>query len=210
MSKFATMSDVDLVVKARQSTHDAETMAEKREALVEIVSRCSKIVGGVVRQTLAPLTGRIDVTVESKDVTEEVLLAVLDRLAHFDETRNEPLLAWAVAIARNKSADVYRALTKSPTDDICDWIEQLRSEASSPSRPFRREEMAALVQERLALLRPIDRQALTLCDLQGLSLKEAAEQVGVSIPAMCLRRQRARDAMRALFPGTVSDYLSNG
>lgn len=62
-------------------------------------------------------------------------------------------------------------------------------------------EAAELIHRVLARLRPADRLILTLVHLDGLSMREAAEHTGWSIPTTKVRAFRARRRLRKLIEG---------
>jgi RNA polymerase sigma-70 factor, ECF subfamily len=117
------------------------------------------------------------------DLLQEVFLRALRRqngLCGIDNPR-----AWLFHAARNLLIDRLRlAKEQIPLpDDLPAEIEDLPPPVDGLSQCLPRA---------LAELSPQDREALTLCDIEGMTQQEFATRLGLSLPAAKSRVQRAR------------------
>ena len=144
------------------------------------------------------LLGFISRRVPSRETAEDILQDVMLRI-HRNAAgveRAEAVGAWIHTIARNVIADHYRSAsvrrelaTGSETDS-----EALDEPEADP--PDVRGELAACIAPLLRRLSPSFREALTLTELEGLTQEEAAARVGLSLPGMKSRVQRARRQLK--------------
>lgn len=140
------------------------------------------------------------------DILQEVFLKIHSRI---DTLRNKDKLeSWIFQIARNAIADYYRNHNEriepeehlSVTEDTEDITKKL-----APS-----------VSEMIERLPPHYREALRLTEYEGLTQKELAAEVGISVSGAKSRVQRARAMLRDLLMqcchfefdryGTIIDY----
>lgn len=129
------------------------------------------------------------------DVLQDVFLRMQRGLAGLrDEERFGP---WVYQVARSAIVDHVRMKTRhrvahhdAPEQLALDTDEQPLDDAIARG-------LAMYVASVVALLPSPYREALTLTELQGLTQKDAAEMLGVSLSAMKSRVQRGRDKVRA-------------
>src|SRR5215207_8094822 len=134
------------------------------------------------------------------DVAQEVLLRLhrsLDSLSAEDR-----LAAFAYRIARNAIIDYYRARdtakeTPESPDQLVTRVDSERETGQEPDSGGR-EELARCLAPLIRRLPEPYREALTLTDLGKLSQVEAARVVGLSVPGMKARVQRARAQIHEL------------
>lgn len=104
----------------------------------------------------------------------------------------EPALAWLLGVARGVSANVTRSARRR--DALADRLtapgEDLDAELDSA--------LSARVEAALDLLRPDDRDLLTLLAWDGLTNEQAAQALGIPRGTLAVRLHRARRRMRAL------------
>jgi len=125
------------------------------------------------------------------DVVQDVLLR-MHRSLHSvaDDERFGP---WAYQVARSAIVDHYRKSARHP------WAAEVAPEAAALGEDDDRtveQQMAAYVAWFVAMLPSPYREALTLTELEGLTQKEAAEMLGVSVSGMKSRVQRGRERLR--------------
>jgi RNA polymerase sigma-70 factor (ECF subfamily) len=133
------------------------------------------------------------------DVLQDVFLRMQRGLATLRE--EERFAAWLYQVARNAIADHGRVRARHPLPLQAD-----QSIEAEP-RPAGDEEddetairgLSACVALFVAQLPSPYREAITLVELEGLTAREAAELVGVSVSGMKSRVQRGRQRLRALF-----------
>ncbi len=128
------------------------------------------------------------------DIVQDVFLRMHRGLGGLrDDERFGP---WVYQVARSAIADHHRAAARQRTLDVAapedvmlggqddDAVEQL---------------LATYVAPFVAMLRLPYREALTLTELQGLTQKDAAAMLGISLSAMKSRVQRGREQLREAF-----------
>ena len=140
----------------------------------------------IFRYTLRMLGNRAD----AEDATAETFLRVLRRSAEL--RADGAFKTWLFRIARNLCIDKMRQHK----------LLELPAEAQYGGT----EERAALrvtVQQALKELPLEYREPLILCDLEDISAKEAADTLGISVPALKSRLYRGRRALRDKLGGSL-------
>lgn len=123
----------------------------------------------------------------AEDVTQEVFMALLRRSDGYDPSRGE-LSSYLHGIARNMARRRLererglQPLTDEPGHD-------------DPSAELAQRESADLVWEALLTLPLHYREAVVLCDLQGLSYEEAATALGCAVGTVRSRLHRGREQL---------------
>lgn len=131
---------------------------------------------------------------EVDDVVQDVFVRLQRGVGALqDEQRLE---AWVYQVARSAVVDQYRARKRNEVAADADALETL-AEADDECEAERL--LAACIPHFVSALPEPYREALTLTDLQGLTQKEAAERLGVSLSGMKSRVQRGRAKLREAF-----------
>jgi RNA polymerase sigma-70 factor (ECF subfamily) len=149
----------------------------------------------------------------AEDVAQEVLLRLHRSLG--DLRLEDRLDAFAYRIARNAIIDHYRAratareIAATP-DDLIARIDAERNADEDLDETQGRQELARCLEPLVRRLPEPYREALTLTDLGTLSQVEAAGLVGLSIPGMKARVQRARAQVHKLLTACCDVALDNG
>lgn len=123
----------------------------------------------------------------AEDLLQEVFLKAISQGDTFCALANPR--AWLFQVARNLIVDRLR-LTRTEVP----LPEDLYAETDEPAPVDALSECLPRV---LAELSAEDREAITLCDLAGLTQQAYAERLGLSLPAAKSRVQRARARLRA-------------
>lgn len=127
----------------------------------------------------------------AEDLVQETLIAVHTRRDSYD--RGQPLTPWVYAIARYKLIDHFRrgkrGGTSVPIDDVEGLFAKETADAGAPAR-----DVAAL----LAELPERQAAAIRLTKLDGLSVREAAAQTGMSEGALKVSVHRGIRKLAAL------------
>ena len=134
------------------------------------------------------LAHRAGSTSEADDLLQEVFLKAMLQGQAFCQLDNPR--AWLFHVARNLLVDrmrLDRAQVPLPEDLLAD--------TEPVSDPV--DLLSHCLPRVLSELASEDREALVACDIQGLSQKEFAQRLGLSIPAAKSRVQRARLRLRA-------------
>ena len=133
------------------------------------------------------LKNRAGSAFEADDLLQEVFLKALSQGQDFcaiDDPR-----AWLFHVARNLLIDRLR-LTKAQVplpDDLCE-------QSLGGVEPV--DLLSQCLPRVLSELSPEDREAISLCDIQGVTQKDYAHRLGVSLPAAKSRVRRARLRLR--------------
>lgn len=125
---------------------------------------------------------------EADDLLQEVFLRVLRQpngLCGIDNRR-----AWLYHAARNLLIDRLR-LSKEQVPLPAD----LAVEEDDPAPPV--DGLSQCLPRALAELSRQDREAIALCDIQGITQQDYADRLGLSLPAAKSRVQRARVRLKA-------------
>jgi RNA polymerase sigma-70 factor, ECF subfamily len=147
-----------------------------------------------VASRLRPFIARRVPAVEVDDVLQDVFVRMQRGLAGLRE--EERFTSWLFQIARSSVAEHHRARARDPVPDPAGG-EQLPAEPSGDDREASRS-LSACVALFVARLPSPYREAVTLVELEGLTGREAAEMVGISVSGMKSRVQRGRAQLREM------------
>jgi RNA polymerase sigma-70 factor (ECF subfamily) len=141
--------------------------------------------GAEIRRFLVHRTGNKD---DADDLLQEIFIKALRQGGDFCQL--DAPRAWLFHVARNLLIDRLR-LTKEqvPLPD------DLSAEPEPELRPV--DELSQCIPRVLSELSQADREAIVLCDLQGMTQQAYAQQLGLSLPAAKSRVQRARARLQA-------------
>ena len=139
---------------------------------------------------------RVSVPSEIDDVLQDVFLRMQRSLEQLrDEDRFGP---WVYRVARSAIAEHRRSRARHPLAATAP--EEANVESVTPEDDGAVERvLAAYVAPFVAMLPTPYREALTLTELEGITQKEAAEMMGISLSGMKSRVQRGREKLRKLF-----------
>ena len=134
------------------------------------------------------------------DLLQEVFLRVH---RHLDSLRDDVVVdAWVYRIVRNTITDRARARSvrvegnRTVSFDELPTPPALAPEVEAIEERRFRTELAACLLPLVACLSPEQRQAFELVELRGLTQREAAARVGISVTGMKSRTQRAKRRLR--------------
>jgi RNA polymerase sigma-70 factor, ECF subfamily len=137
---------------------------------------------------------RINDRQDAEDVLHDVLIKMhgnLDSLKNHDRAE-----AWAYQITRNGIADYYRRRqAQSITTDSLDDFDLLPTSVDSPSLE---REIATCLRPMIDQLPEHYREAVVLADLEGVTQREVADRLGISVSGAKSRVQRGRDRLREI------------
>lgn len=121
-------------------------------------------------------------------------------LRNFRGAHELSLAGWLSRITRNACIDALRSQKRRPEDLSCDLAENERAEllafASNDSSAEQKHIDRDLADKLLSKLTTDDRVLLQMLYVEGLSIAEAAENLGWAGPKTKLRAWRARNALR--------------
>lgn len=151
-----------------------------------------------VAARLRPFLARRVSPGEIDDVLQDVFIRLQRGLpALRDEER---FTSWLFQIARSSVAEHLRARARHPLPARPDEDER-PAEPAEPAEDDREaaRALSGCVSLFVARLPSPYREAVTLVELEGLTAREAAEMVGISVSGMKSRVQRGRAQLRRLF-----------
>ncbi len=141
---------------------------------------------------------------EPEDVLQETFLRAFESVAYFAWRDENRFLGWLKSIAENRIRDAV----KGPRgDDVLQLSSDMEGAGSSPSRHARRGERFDRLERCLARLSPAQRQAVLLCRVEGLKIKEAAQRMDRSESAVKNLLLRALRELKSTFGDTESLHL---
>ncbi len=136
---------------------------------------------------------RVRAAADVDDVIQEIMLRIQRGLPTLeDEARFGP---WVYRVARNAIVDHRRTAARHGVVDDAPESEELASIPDEDDGAVERE-LAEYVAPFVAMLPSPYREALTLTELEGVTQRQAAEMLGVSLSGMKSRVQRGRRELR--------------
>lgn len=145
---------------------------------------------------LRPFVGRQVPAADVDDVLQDVFLRIQRGLASLRD--EERYTSWLFQVARSSVAEHARRRARHPVAAVAAEDELPAPPPEDDDREAARM-LAACVSLFVARLPSPYREAVTLVELQGLTAREAAELVGISVSGMKSRVQRGRAQLRELF-----------
>jgi RNA polymerase sigma-70 factor, ECF subfamily len=138
---------------------------------------------------------RVRAPADVDDLVQDIFLRIQRGVSDLrDEERFGP---WVYRVARNAIADHRRSARRHPIADG-DPSDEPSADDDDDDRAAE-QDLAAYVATFIAMLPSPYREALTLTELEGLTQKEAAEMMSISLSGMKSRVQRGREQLRKLF-----------
>jgi RNA polymerase sigma-70 factor (ECF subfamily) len=171
-----TDSEIDLLERCRRG---------EERAWRDLVERHTRRVFAIAYR----FSGRVD---EAEDLTQEVFVKVYQSLNRYEAAAGS-FAAWLTTVARNHSIDHYRKMREERRVTGGDAaLLSLPARNEGQERALLRDERAQLVRRALRVMPNDLREALVLCDLQGLPYDEIAATLGVPVGTVKSRINRGR------------------
>jgi len=147
------------------------------------------------------LSGSVEL---AEDITHDCFVSLIKHPERYNPER-AMLRTYLFAAARNLALKYFRASGReSALDDLVD--EPPVPPREEPLRQLLEAELAAKVQEAVAKLPPLQREALILFEYEGLPLSEIAMVTGSDVGAVKSRLHRARESMRNRLAPYLNSY----
>jgi RNA polymerase sigma-70 factor (ECF subfamily) len=144
---------------------------------------------------------RVRSEVDTDDILQDVFLRMQRGLADLrDDERFGP---WVYQVARSAIVDHHRVAAKHRVVDGDGREDQQLEKDDDTVEPG----LASCIAPFIAVLPSPYREALTLVELEGLTQKQAAEMLGISLSGMKSRVQRGRVQLRKAFEECCSIAL---
>jgi RNA polymerase sigma-70 factor (ECF subfamily) len=140
------------------------------------------------------LARRVASAADIDDLLQDIFVRLHQSLATLRD--EERFGGWVYRVAQSALVDRARQNARSPHFTAADEVELSTTDEAEDSLHSNLEECVALFVGRLSS--PY-REAITLTELEGLTQKEAAEMLGVSLSGLKSRVQRGREKIRHMF-----------
>lgn len=164
-----------------------ETGEGCHEAFTDFYRRTSRRVFGVVRRVV------VDPGL-SEEVTQEVFIVVWQDASKYDPSQGSPT-AWLLTIAHRRAVDKVRSHQSSTNRDArwaaVSWTSPYDEVATS----FIDRMEALQLMDSLAVLTPLQREAIVLAYFGPLTYREVAERLAKPLPTI---KSRIRDGLKQL------------
>lgn len=141
---------------------------------------------------------------EAEDILQEAFVRVWKNASRWDQTRKARFTTWFYRIVLNLCIDVKRK--RKPVSDLDDAFE-VKAPGLLADAQLSDKQMAAKIGKAMTHLPERQKLAMTLCYLQGLGNKEAAEILDISIGAIESLLVRARAKMAELLKEHREEFL---
>jgi RNA polymerase sigma-70 factor, ECF subfamily len=145
---------------------------------------------GKIRRYLERLVGPTG----AEDVTQETFAKVSQALPQFRE--DSSLSTWIYRIATNAAYDRLRTRSSRGAHDPIDEHPTVADKEPSPDRRLARREMNDCIDDYVARLPASYRSVVILSEHEGLTNKEIADALGVTLEIVKIRLHRARARLR--------------
>ncbi len=148
-----------------------------------------------VKNVYAYVASRLSCRIEAEDVTSDVWMKILENLSRFRPRREESVIAWIFAIARNAVTDAHRRRRHESVDP--EELVAIEDEGPDPARSLARRQEFLAVQERIDGLPPAQAQCIRLRYYAGLRNQEIAALEGLSEKTVAAHISRGMQAIRS-------------
>lgn len=198
IGKVAVAAEISSAYKVTDSDFVDRLKNGDAEAFDTLITRYS----GDIYSLLCRMTDDPD---EARDLTQETFLSALKAIRSF---RGEAeLKTWLFRIALNHSRNRFRwwkrrkrsetmSIDKTIGDGTMTVGDTLADNSESPERAVLRRERQRRLIKMLNTLPEVFREAIVLCDIEGLGYEEIAKAVGISVGTVKSRIARGRDLLR--------------
>jgi RNA polymerase sigma-70 factor (ECF subfamily) len=126
----------------------------------------------------------------AEDVLQEIYLKIHSRIGTVRD--DEKIATWVFRVARNAVIDFYRS--DRPTEEL----KEVPESPPDPEGEDLRLELSNAVRDMMEGLPPEHRESLHLTEYEGLTQKELAHKLGISLSGAKSRVQRARTRLKAM------------
>lgn len=154
------------------------------------------------RQKIFNLIGRLVYRADDvEDLAQEVFLKAFRKIGSF--RFQSSFFTWLYSITLNTCRNYFRGQKPAAIQvDECETAEIVEQASSSetPEEAAHRLERARMVREAMENLPPEQKEALIMCDLEGLSYQDISDILEIPIGTVRSRIFRARLNLRGLLP----------
>ncbi|VAV88170.1 hypothetical protein MNBD_ALPHA02-1691 [hydrothermal vent metagenome] len=140
----------------------------------------------------------------AEDIMQEAFVRVWKNASKWDQDRKTHFTTWFYRVVMNLCIDAKRKY--KPAVDLAEAYD-VQSDEIQPDAHLSEKQMAAEIATALKHLPDRQRMAMTLCYLQGLGNKEAADILGVTTSAMESLLVRGRKKMAELLSAHKKAFI---
>lgn len=130
---------------------------------------------------------------EAEDIVQEAMIKVWKKREKFEVIDNKE--AWVITIVRNLAIDKVRARKKKQTSDIDEYF-HISDNAPSPDVRLEQRDAVKKVGEIMSTLPEMQREIITLRDIEGYTYQEIADIMGLKVDQVKVYLFRARKVLR--------------
>ena len=171
----------------------------------------------LMNQLFGPALGMTRNRADAEDLVQETYLKAYQKFHQYQPGTN--IKAWLYRILTNTYITSYRKAQRSPkrasSDTVEDW--QLADAASHSEVGLKSAEVEALeslpssqLRDALDSLSEEHRMVVLMADVEGMSYKEIAEELGVPMGTVMSRLNRARKNLRSALADVAAEYGIGG
>jgi RNA polymerase sigma-70 factor (ECF subfamily) len=175
---------------------DPLVMAAKTGDPVAVHALLAVVKPALVRYCRARMGGRDLSYLAADDVAQEVCLAVFKMLPAYED-RGGSFIYLVRAIAANKVADAYRAVSRDRSDPVPE-LPEVETIHNEPESHMLSVDLGARLGRLVATLPRIQREVLALRIVVGLTATETAEALGLTPGNVRVKQHRALVKLREL------------
>jgi RNA polymerase sigma-70 factor, ECF subfamily len=150
-----------------------------------------------IESRLRPYVARRVASPDVDDVVQEIFVKIHGGISNLRD--GERFGSWVYRIAQHVIADFGRALSRDPLARTTEPIKEPDSGDEAEEDADLQADLGECVALFVARLPSPYREAITLTELEGLTQKDAAEMLGISLSGMKSRVQRGREKVRDMF-----------
>ena len=150
-----------------------------------------------IESRLRPYVARRVASPDVDDVVQEIFVKIQGGMANLRD--GERFGGWVYRIAQNVIADFGRARSRDPLARTTEPTKEPDSAVESQEDAALQADLGECVALFVARLPSPYREAITLTELEGLTQKDAADMLGISLSGMKSRVQRGREKIRDMF-----------
>lgn len=155
----------------------------------DVAYRCFlQSVSVVIRGVIKAKAGGLPVE-QQEDILQDVLFAIHQKRSTWRQ--DLPVKPWVYAIARYKIVDAFRARGKADFVDIDDFSEVLPAQTEDVTHGMDIETM-------VADLPPKQQKVVRLIAIDGMSIKDAAQHLGITQTAVRVNFHRGLERLRVI------------
>lgn len=144
------------------------------------------------------ISRRVGDPADTEDIVQETLISIYDSLPLFK--RQAAFFTWCCSIARHEISDFYRRKKiKQIVFSRLPWLKELVSQALGPELAYQELETKKKIVRTLKRLSEGYSSILRLKYVEELSMRQIAQELGLTVKAVESRLTRARLAFQKLY-----------